>query len=345
MRLAVCDDTCLFKTMRGALARILIYGICLVLLGGLAKAQDSGLSVGPRTSSDHATAIRVNSDLVQIPVSVLDPDGRSIVGLPKDSFRLLEDKVEQVVTHFAMEDAPVSVGFVFDASASMRPKLYKAREAVTAFLKTANLQDEFFFVQFNDNVDLVVGLTSDVQDVERQLNFIQPAGKTALLDAIYISIHQMQKAHNARKAIVIVSDGGDNCSRYSIGEVKSLVRETDVQIYALGVFDRPHSPEEVAGPELLREVAKQSGGRAFEIKDVNELPDLASKVGTALRSQYVLGYSPNKKQRDGKYHHVEVKLAQPKGSRKLQASWRRGYYAPVESGVDSSLSTSAASSK
>ena len=313
-------------------ARIMLCPMWPVFFGALSLAQTGGFINEPRVNPDHV-AIHVNSDLVQIPVTVLDRDDRFVAGLDKENFRLFDDRVEQVITHFAMEDAPLSIGFVFDASASMHDKMQQSRAAVTSFLKTANPGDEFFLVEFNDHVELAVDLSASTQDVQTQLKFIRPTGQTALLDAVHFSISRMKKATNTRKALIIISDGGDNCSRYTMTELKKSVRETDVQIYALGIFNpwekRSQMPEELYGPSLLRSVTKQSGGHLFEIADVNQLPDVASKIGAALRAQYVLGYAP-KVTRDGKYHRVEVKLAQPKGSPKLQASWRHGYYAPVE---------------
>jgi VWFA-related protein len=314
--------------------RILLCCSFPIFFGAPASAQTAGFSIEPRGGEAKSVAIRVNSDLVQIPVTVLDRNDESIVGLDKERFRLFEDGVEQVITHFAMEDAPITIGFVFDASASMRDKLHKSRDAVTNFLGIANPDDEFFLVQFNERAELVVDLTESKKEVQRQLTFIRPSGRTALLDAVYFSIRRMQKANNARKALIIISDGGDNCSVSTLTDLKSLVREADVQIYALGIFDpweaRSQTHEELAGPALLRGVTQQSGGRLFEIENVNQLPEIASKIGQALRAQYVLGYAPKATSRAGKYHRVEVKLVQPKRYQKLQASWRRGYYSPVE---------------
>jgi VWFA-related protein len=316
------------------LMRILLCCSFPIFFGAPASAQTAGFSIEPRGGEAKSVAIRVNSDLVQIPVTVLDRNDESIVGLDKERFRLFEDGVEQVITHFAMEDAPITIGFVFDASASMRDKLHKSRDAVTNFLGIANPDDEFFLVQFNERAELVVDLTESKKEVQRQLTFIRPSGRTALLDAVYFSIRRMQKANNARKALIIISDGGDNCSVSTLTDLKSLVREADVQIYALGIFDpweaRSQTHEELAGPALLRGVTQQSGGRLFEIENVNQLPEIASKIGQALRAQYVLGYAPKATSRAGKYHRVEVKLVQPKRYQKLQASWRRGYYSPVE---------------
>jgi Ca-activated chloride channel family protein len=313
---------------------ILLYSCFVFLTSGLGFAQTAGNDIQRSPKPEPSSSIRVHSDLVQIPVTVLDRDDQSVFGLEKEQFKLFEDRVEQVISHFAMEDAPITIGFVLDASASMRNKLPQSREAVVKFLNAASTGDEFFLVQFNDQVELATDMTTSTEEVKKQLMFIRPTGRTALLDAVHFSVRSMRKASNARRALIIVSDGGDNCSRYTTSEIKKLVREADVQIYALGIFDsmdrRSLAPEELAGPALLRGVAKQSGGHLFEIENINQLPDVAAKIGEALRTQYVLGYAPKAAPRDGKYHRVEVKLAQAKGSRKLQASWRRGYYAPVE---------------
>lgn len=278
--------------------------------------------------------IRVNSDLVLIPVTVVDRHDQLIAGLEKEHFKLFEDKVEQVITHFASEDAPVSIGLVFDASGSMADKLSTAREAVSRFLKTANPDDEFFLLQFNDRVERLQELTRDTEQVQSRLMWIRPNGQTALLDAIYVAIQEIKQAHNTRKALVIISDGGDNRSLHSMGEIKNAVREADVQIYAIGIFDPPgvrsRTHEELVGPALLDEVARQTGGRLFEIADVRELPEMAAKVGRALRNQYVLGYAPANPKRNGKYHQVKVVLKLPKDYPKVRTSWRRGYYGPVD---------------
>jgi Ca-activated chloride channel family protein len=321
------------KIITQTFVSILLGCCCLLFTCGLGLAQTGGNDI-QHLKPEPLSSIRVHSDLVQIPVTVLDHDDQSVAGLERERFKVFEDRVEQVISHFAMEDAPITIGFVLDASASMRDKLPQSREAVVKFLNAANAGDEFFLVQFNDQVELAADVTTSTEEVKRQLMFIRPTGRTALLDAIQFAVRNMRKASNARRALIIVSDGGDNCSRYTVSELKNLVREADVQIYALGIFDssggRSLAPEELAGPALLRAVAKQSGGHLFEIENINQLPEVATKIGEALRTQYVLGYAPKAVPRDGKYHRVEVKLAQTKGSRKLQASWRRGYYAPVE---------------
>ncbi len=277
--------------------------------------------------------IRVDTNVVQIPVTVTDPLNRFVTGLEKENFRLFEDKAEQKVSYFASEDAPISVGLVFDTSGSMGSKLDKSRQAVAQFFKTTNPEDEFFLVEFNDRPTLVSGFTTSLEEIQNHLTFTQSKGRTALLDGVYLALHQMKKGHNARKALLIISDGGDNSSRYTESEIKNLVREADVQIYAIGIFEpmsaRGRTAEELSGPGLLTEIAEQTGGRHFPVENLNELPDIAAKIGIELRNQYLLGYTPTNTGRDGKYRKVRVTLVQPRGLPPLHAFWRLGYYAPA----------------
>jgi Ca-activated chloride channel homolog len=275
--------------------------------------------------------LRVNTTLVLIPVTVTDPLNRFVTGLDKENFKISEDKADQTITAFSSEDAPISVGVVFDCSGSMGDKLAKSRQAVAQFFKTANPDDEFFLVQFNDNAQLIQPFTHNLEEIQNKLTFTQSKGRTALLDAIYMALHEMKKAKNARKALLIISDGGDNNSRYTETEVKNLVKEADVQIYAIGIYEmggaRGRTPEEASGPELLTQVAEPTGGRMYEAGNINELPDIAAKIGMELRNQYILGYSPTNRERDGKYRRVQVKIIQPRGLPPLRAYWRTGYYA------------------
>ncbi|HYW48106.1 MAG TPA: VWA domain-containing protein [Bryobacteraceae bacterium] len=277
--------------------------------------------------------LRVDTNLVLVPVSVCDPSNHPVTGLEKEHFKVFEDKVEQTVTHFAMDDESVAVGLVLDISGSMGPKLRRSRQAAAAFFQTANTDDEFFLVEFNDQPKLVVPLTRNVEEIQNQLTFTQSKGRTALLDAIMLSLHEIKKSPKNRKALLVISDGGDNSSRYTESEVRNAVRESDVLIYAIGVFEpfgsRGRTPEESAGPGLLSEIAEQTGGRHFP-SDTGELPDIAAKIGIELRNRYVLGYSPTSGQRDGRYHRLQVKVIPPRGLPPLKAFWRLGYYAPAE---------------
>ncbi len=288
----------------------------------------TGEAAGPRSN------IRVDTTLVQIPVTVTDPLNRFVTGLEAENFRVFEDKAEQKLVQFSNEDAPLAIGIVFDCSGSMGNKLEKSRQAVSQFFKTANPEDEFFLVEFNDNPTLVSGFTHNTEQIQNKLTFTQSKGKTALLDGIVMAMNEMKKAKNPRKALLVISDGGDNNSRYTEGEIKNRVKEADVQVYAIGIYEpassRGRTAEELSGPSLLTELAEQTGGRQFPVENLNELPDVATKIGIELRNQYVLFYNPSNRERDGKYRRVQVKLVQPKGLPPLRAFWRTGYYAPSQ---------------
>jgi Ca-activated chloride channel homolog len=308
------------------------------------SADDDKVSIAPRAKAEkgpkqpeidqRSDRIRIDTTLVQINVTVTDPLNRFVTGLEKEHFKLFEDKIEQKILDFSSEDAPLSIGLVFDTSGSMGPKLQKSRQAAVQFFKTANPEDEFFLIEFNDRPELVVPFTADTEDIQNRLAFAQSKGKTALLDGVYMAMNQMKKARNPRKAILIISDGGDNNSRYTESEIKNAVREADVQIYGIGIFEpigsRGRTPEEQMGPGLLSEVAELTGGRSYNVENLNELADIAAKIGIELRNQYVLYYSSTNQARDGKYRHVNVKLAQPRGLPPLKAFFRLGYYAPSQ---------------
>jgi len=288
----------------------------------------------PESIIDRRSEIRVDKQLVLVPVAVTTPSGQYVTGLDKENFKLFENNVEQEIETFSSEDAPMSVGIVFDTSGSMGNKLQRSRQAVAEFLKSANPQDEFLLVQFNDQAELTVPFTPDTEDVQNRLMFVQSKGRTALLDGVYMAMNEMKKAHNPRKAILIISDGGDNSSRYTQSEVRNFVREADVQIYAIGIFEpvgaRGRTPEEFDGPDLLRDLTEQTGGRDFEVDNIAEMPDVAAKIGLELRNQYLLGYSPKNKERDGKFRRIQVKLVKTKELGQISPRWRLGYYAPSQ---------------
>jgi Ca-activated chloride channel family protein len=273
----------------------------------------------------------VDVDLVLVPVTITDPMNRLVTGLDKDNFQLYEGNASQEIRTFSAEDAPVSLGVIFDSSGSMSTKMDRAKEAVIEFFKTANPQDEFFMITFNDEPDEITDFTNSVDDIQNRLVFAVPRKRTALLDAIYMGISKMRHAKYPKKALLIISDGGDNHSRYTENEIKSLVKEADVMIYAIGIYDRYASAaEERLGPQLLSDITELTGGRAFTIDNPNDLGDVATKIGVELRNQYVLGYRPSKVVRDGKWRKIKVKLLPPKGLPPLKVYARTGYYAPAE---------------
>jgi Ca-activated chloride channel homolog len=284
-------------------------------------------------AGSHGTQLRVETTLVVIPVTVTDASNRFVLGLDKQNFTLLEDGVEQKVKQFAGEDAPLSVGLLVDTSGSMGAKIATSRQAVGQFLKTMNKQDEAFLIEFSDRANLLKGFTTDVQEIDDKLTSVESQGLTALLDAVSMGITEMKKAKNPRKALLIISDGGDNNSRYTPEQIKDIVHEADVQIYAMGVFEQfPNlglTRAELSGPRLLAQLAEETGGRAFPARSLSALPSIARRIGIELRNQYVLAYSPSNEQKNGKYRKVDVKLTAPEGLSGLRARWRTGYYAPT----------------
>lgn len=272
---------------------------------------------------------RVDSAVVLIHVAVTDEKGRPVTGLEKENFQVFEEKTEQEVRYFSAEEAPLSVGLVLDFSHSMTPKFSQLREAVAQFLSAANPEDEFCLVEFRDHAELTMGFTHAPEQIQRRVASAEPSGSTALLDAVYLSLRQMKNAHNPRKALLIVSDGGDNHSRFCSRDVKNLARESDVEIYAIGVGRDGGAFENLMGSDLLSELSEQGGGRYYRIDNAGELPAVAAKIGQELRHQYLLGYTPANQERDGKYRRVRVKIVRPAGFGKLSADWRRGYYAPA----------------
>ena len=279
----------------------------------------------------HTAPIKVDVSLVLVPVTITDPMNRLVTGLDKENFQLFEGKDPQEIKHFSNEDAPVSLGVIFDMSGSMSSKIERAREAVAEFFKTANPQDEFFMITFADQPEEISDFTQSVEDIQGKLVYTVPKGRTALLDAIYLGVSKMRQAKYPKKALLIISDGGDNHSRYTEGEIKSLVKEADVMIYAIGLYDHYfQTQEEQLGPALLSEIAELTGGRAFTIDNPNDLGDVATKIGIELRNQYVLGYRPMKPGHDGKWRKIKVKLIPPKGLPPLKVYAKTGYYAPTE---------------
>jgi VWFA-related protein len=313
--------------LRFTVSRFVCSAAVLTFVSATAFADEVGrgnepqVSIVPRaprnSSAPKPHAIRLDVRVVQIPVTVTDTWDRPISGLRQNDFQLFEDNVEQQIVYLSTEEAPASVGLIFDASGSMHNKLETSVAAVEQFFKTSLPGDEFLLVRFSDRPRLLTGFTENAGEISDWLHATRPGGWTALHDAICLGVHKMKAAKNARKALLILSDGGDNNSRYSAPEIRELVREADVRVYAISLL---------TGSRFLERISEESGGRMIKVHKLTELPEAIEKLSRDLRSQYVLGYCPSNPQNDGRYRKVRVQVNQPT----VHASWRRGYYAPAE---------------
>jgi VWFA-related protein len=285
--------------------------------------QEAQVSLTPRQAV--RTTKRLHSDfqtdvkLILVPVTVTDALDRPVTTLAQNSFRVLEDSVQQSITSFTREDAPISAGFLFDSSGSMKNRIAASVDALKLFFQTTMPGDEFFIVQFSDRARLLGGFTDSPEEIFQRLGFVEAKGWTALLDAIALGVHQMRSARNRSRVLFILSDGNNNNSRFSELEIKSMIMEADLRVYAIGLGYRPR---------LLEQLAEETGGRVLVARHDDELPGLVERLSAEIRSQYLLGYSSSNDQNDGKYHRVKVELVLPSGSPPLRASWRHGYYAP-----------------
>ena len=296
--------------------------------------EQGGAHVTVKTPNIHVAPFQVDVNMVVVNVTVTDPFDRIVTGLDQENFQVYDEKVEQKIIAFSTEDSPISVGMIFDSSGSMGDKIQKSKDAALQFFKTSNPQDEFMLISFSNEPNLISGFTAKYENLQERLLTVKSSGRTALLDAVYLGLSEMKKATTSRRALLIISDGGDNHSRYTEGDIKRAVKESDVQIYAVGIFEsmssRGRTSEEAGGPGLLAELAEVSGGRMFSVENTDELPDIAEKISIELRNQYVLGYKPSNLIRDGRWRRIRVKLNPPKGLPPLQVYSRTGYYAPTQ---------------
>ena len=280
-----------------------------------------------------SSGIKMNVEMALVNVTVTDPYSRLVTGLDRENFKVYEDGVEQEIAAFSSEDVPISIGLIFDMSGSMADKVDKARQAAIQFMRTANPRDEFFLVSFNDRAELTSRFTSSIEELESRMMFTLAKGRTALLDAIYLGLSQMRGAKNGKRALLIISDGGDNHSRYNEADIRNFLKEADCQLYAMGIFDvndMGRTTEERYGPSLLSELAEMTGGRVFPVSSLGDLPDIAAKIGMELRNQYVLGYKPSDVRHNGTWRKIKVKLLAPKGLPPLNVYAKTGYYAPAQ---------------
>lgn len=290
---------------------------------------------GPPGISLHTRPLRADVDLVLVPVTVSDPMNHPVLNLRQQDFKLYEGTAQQQVRYFSHEDAPISIALVLDCSASMKNKIEYEYQALQEFLSNANSEDEYFAVTVSNKPTLIATASDSVGTMEDRLSAAQAKGRTALFDAIYLAISQLRTARYHRRALLIISDGGDNTSRYTRGEIKDIIAEADVLTYAIGIFDEEPIPllkslEEKMGRDWLSELTDASGGRTIAADDRHKIPEIAGIISRELRNEYVLGYTPANTIRDGKWHKLTVKVAPVSEDTRFQVHYRERYRAPSE---------------
>ncbi len=282
-------------------------------------------------SSRPQTSLNVDVNLVLLNTTVTDPHNRHIPGLTKEQFHIWEDKVEQEIQYFSSESAPLSVGIIFDSSGSMQDKLPAARAAANTFLKTGERDDEYFLVEFSNAPALVTDFTNDISKLQNRLLVTRAQGTTSLYDALYLGLDKVGRGNNARKALLLISDGDDNHSHYSFSNLKDFAKEHDAQIYAIGIVDESGGQSTAyssRGRLLLEDLADVTGGRAFFPHSLNELESICAQIALDLKNQYVIGYRPLNPTNDGRWRKVKVRVDKANGMPRLNVRARAGYYAP-----------------
>ncbi|MFL6284651.1 MAG: VWA domain-containing protein [Pyrinomonadaceae bacterium] len=285
---------------------------------------------GPRVqAADDTKPVIVHTDLVTLTVTVTDTYGRFVTGLGKNAFSIVDDKTPQEITFFSDEDAPVSLGVVFDVSGSMSgDKISKAREALSKFIDTSHSRDEYFLIGFNNRAQLLLDRTRDSDSLLEKLTFVQTKGQTALYDATYLGVERVARGTHPKRAILLISDGQDNSSRYTFTELRRLLKESDVIIYAIGIVDG-HDDSQLGytGRAILEELSGVSGGKAFFPSTSAEMNDTFERIALELRTQYSIGFRPTSFANDGKWHKLKIKVQPPRGFPRLFVRGREGYFA------------------
>ena len=297
----------------------------------------AGQNEKPQTPSQNQT-LKVDVDLVLVNATVTDPQNRYVTGLEQDHFQIWEDKLEQKIAYFSAEDVPISLGVIFDISGSMKEKISTARDAAVTFLKTGNPDDEYFLVEFANRPEVAEDFTTDPTKLQNRLIFAPAKGMTAMYDSVYLGLEKLKEGSNPKKALLLITDGEDNRSRYTFANVKDFVREQDVQIYAIGIVDAYNSQLGTghSGRAMIEELADLTGGRAFFPDTVYDLEDICTKIAVELKNQYVIGYESTNEAKDGKWRKLRLKVNPPKGLPRLNIRNKSGYYAPLADGATSS---------
>ena len=305
-----------------------------VAVVGVAQSEGDVVHVLPERNTlarpISSPRFRADVDLVLVNVTVLDASHRAVRGLNPADFELLENKQPQPIKYFSSEDQPLSLVIVMDTSASMAPRMDQVRHSVQKLIQTSNAQDEVSVITVGDKPGVPVSFDDPADDVERRMSVIQAGGRTALWDAMITGLERLQRSGYARKAMVVISDGGDNQSRYTQTELRSRLEEADVELYAVGIFDPfPRRVEERRGPQALDELASSTGGRLLFAQNAEELKRDVEQINDELRHQYVVGYYPSNRLRDGQWRKLKVKLHVQATRQKLHVYAKQGYRAPA----------------
>ena len=293
--------------------------------GGDKPAASPPNNAKPQNPKDQR--ITIATDIVNLPVSVTDSYGRFVTGLAKEHFDVYDDKVKQQIAHFSDDDAPVSLGIVYDVSGSMKERIGRSIKALRRFIDTSHQDDDFFLIAFNDRAKLIQDFTVSGDSILGHLLFANARGSTALYDAAYIAVEKVQQGRHSKKALLIISDGQDNNSRYTYKELRNRVKEADVQIYAIGITDPASDALAGFGRSVLEEITRMTGGRAFFPNAYNEpeLVEICTRIALELRHQYSIGFYPTDITSDAKWHKVQVKVNPPRGLGRLSLNYRDGY--------------------
>ena len=294
----------------------------------LLENQTIAKAIPNPASTRNPASIRVDVNMALVPVTVMDSAGRNVLGLSRENFRVFDDNEQRPIIAFGTSEAPISVGLIFDCSRSMADKFRVARMAPAQLFEQLNPQDESFLITVSDRSFVRQDFTSDFSQIQNSLMFTHPEGTTSLLDGIYLGLQKLKQAHNPRKALIVVSDGGDNNSRYTLRDLTSLAAESDTEIFAICIYGNPQSDEEANGPGLLSSLTQSSGGINYVMSDVNGTKATFARIGNTLHHQYMLGYYPAANAPSGKYRKIKVQLLVPEGVRRLRVFSRSGYYAP-----------------
>jgi Ca-activated chloride channel family protein len=292
-----------------------------------AKTKPSAMSLTSGKPVDDR--IIVNSDLITLTVTVTDNYGRYVSGLDKKAFSIFDEKAAQEIEFFSDDDAPVSVGVIFDVSGSMNgEKIKRAREALGRFISTSHDSDEYFLIGFNTRAQLLLDKTRDGDAVLNKLTYVQPKSQTALYDACYLGVEKVQRGTHPKRAILLISDGQDNSSRYTYSELRRLLKESDVVVYSIGILDGSDAGSTLGmeGQGILDELSSVSGGKAFFPNTAAEMDEIFERIALELRHQYSIGYRPSNFANNGKWHKIKVKITPPRGLPRLFVRSKEGYY-------------------